>query len=261
MRVYGTMGNPDFVAAWCCATLPFCWYQIARGGGSRILGWAAAGLQVAAILATGSRVFALILPLQAAMLALRWKPMRRAWPLALPVAAALLFLAPTRPLNATVEGRLYLARVTANYFDGPLTGHGPGSFEGRFAVWQAAWFEDRRNAEDVRFAGPVDHAHNDYLEILVEYGPSGLAAFLALAAWIAARAWRGRAQPVSNAQTAAAIGAVSLLAIAIVDFPFHRPAEWGLFWLLSGFLSLRDTKTQENSECRLQPNALRTLES
>jgi hypothetical protein len=261
MRVYGTMGNPDFVAAWCCATLPFCWHQIARGGGARVLRWAAAGLQIAAILATGSRVFALIVPLQAAMLAPRWKPMKRAWPLALPVAAALLFLAPTRPLKATVEGRLYLARVTASNFEGPLTGHGPGSFEGRFAVWQAAWFDLRRNAEDLRFAGPVDHAHNDYLEILVEYGPAGLAAFLGLAVWVVIRSWRRRAQPVWNAQSAAAIGAASLLAIAMVDFPFHRPAEWALFWLLIGFLSVRDIKAQEDRECRLQPDALRTLES
>jgi hypothetical protein len=261
MRVYGTMGNPDFVAAWCCATLPFCWYQVARGGVSRILRWAAAGLQIAAILATGSRVFAMIIPLQAVMLAPRWKLMRRAWPLALSVAAALVFLAPTRPLNATVEGRLYLARVTANNIEGPLTGHGPGSFESRFAIWQTAWFEGRRNADDARFAGPLDHAHNDYLEILVEYGPVGLAAFLGLAGWAVIRSWRRRAQPVWNAQTAAAIGAVSLLAIAIVDFPFHRPAEWALFWLLVGFLSVPDTKTQEVSKCRLQPDALRTLES
>ena len=41
MRVYGTLGNPDFVAAWLCATLP-----LARG--------AAMALQLAAILATAA---------------------------------------------------------------------------------------------------------------------------------------------------------------------------------------------------------------
>ncbi len=243
MRAYGTMGNPDFVAAWCCATLPFCWREVARKGRSKrsqALRWSAAVLQVAAIVATGSRVFALVLPLQAAMLAFHWKPMKRAWVLALPAAAVLLYLAPTRPLAATVQGRLYLARVAVSNLQTPLTGHGPGSFEERFALARAVWLQThRQNPDAARFAGPVDHAHNEYLEFLVEYGPIGLAVFLGLAGWVAAQAWRSRAQPAWTVQTAAAIGALSLLVIAAVDFPFHRPAEWSLLWLLSGILAVR----------------------
>ena len=247
MRVYGTMGNPDFVAAWCCATLPFCVREAARAGLSRSdrsLRWAAAALQIAAILATGSRVFAFIIPLQSAMLTLSWKRVRRAWLLAPAAAAALLYLAPARPLATTIEGRLYLARVTAGNLQESLTGHGPGSFEGRFAVWQAAWLRERHDPDAARFAGQVDHAHNDYLEFMVEYGPAGLGVFLCLAGWVTAQASRGRAQPVSSVRTAAAMGAVSLLVIAVVDFPFHRPAEWGLFWLLAGILAGRETQAQ-----------------
>lgn len=249
MRVYGTMGNPDFVAAWCCATLPFCWRELARGGRSRpaqVVRWVAAALQVAAILATGSRVFALIVPLQAAMLAIYWKRVRRTWLLALPAAAALLYLAPTRPLAATIEGRLYLAQVAASHWrQTPVMGYGPGSFEAQFAQWQAEWLQGHpQDPRAARFAGAVDHAHNDYLEFLVEHGPLGLGAFLGLAGWIAARAWRGLAQPL-GAGGAAAIGAASLLALAAVDFPFHRPAEWGLFWLFAGVLTARQhTNTQ-----------------
>ncbi len=76
---------------------------------------------------------------------------------------------------------------------------------------------------------PVDHAHNDYVEFWVEYGPLGLAAFATLCGWLAWRARRSRLP----AAVAAALGA--LLAVALVDFPFHRPAEWALFAILGGF--------------------------
>jgi hypothetical protein len=249
MRAYGTLGNPDFVAAWCCATLPFSWIEIARrgqSGRSRALRWAASVLQAAAVLATGSRVAALIIPLEAAVLALCFKRMRHAWLLSLPIAGALLCLAPARPLMTTIQGRLYLARVTAGHWQTPLTGYGPGAFEGRFAIWQAQWLDAHpRQPDAARFAGAVDHAHNDYLEFLVDYGPVGLGVFLGLAGWVLARAWRGRAAPGLTVRTSSAIGVASLLAIAAVDFPFHRPAEWSLFWLLSGILAAsRNTNTQ-----------------
>ena len=43
--------------------------------------------------------------------------------------------------------------------------------------------------QSAAFAGAVDHAHNDYLEMLVELGPVGLCAFLALLGGIV---WRSR---------------------------------------------------------------------
>ena len=132
MRVYGTLGNPDFVAAWLCAALPFCWREIAvaaPGAWSRALRWAAAAVVVAAILATGSRVFALVIPLQAAALALRSRRLRRFSLLAVPAAAGLLYLAPGRPLSTTIQGRLYFTRVTAADPHITPAGNGPGSFE------------------------------------------------------------------------------------------------------------------------------------
>ena len=214
MRVYGTLGNPDFVAAWLCATLP-------------LAGGAAMVLQLAAILATGSRVFLLALPAAAVVLALRHPRGAKVWWLAgLPVAAALLWLSPARPLPETVQGRLYLARVAASHWrEIPPFGHGAGSFEAQFARWQAEWIRDGGSA---RFAGDVDHAHNDYLELLVEYGPIGLCAILGLWAWLVAKGW------TLESSRGAWGGVAVLLAIACVDFPFHRPAEWALFWLLLG---------------------------
>ena len=226
MRVYGTLGNPDFVAAWLCATLPL--YAGVRRRKYALMGLA---LQLAAIFATGSRVFVLTLPVAAVLLALRSAHLKRWWFVGLPVAAALLLVSPARPLSVTLQGRLYLASVTAGHWRQiPLLGFGPGSFETRSATWQG-------EEGDPRFAGPLDHAHNDYLELWVEYGPLGLCAFLALCGWLMARAWC-----VRSGAAGAWAGVASLLAIACVDFPFHRPAEWGLYWLLLGIIGKGDTE-------------------
>lgn len=195
MRVYGTMGNPNFVAAWLCASLPLA------AGAKNKAGLASLALLLGGILATGSRVFLLALPAGAAVFAVRRVPAAKWWCIAgVPVAAALLWLSPARPLGATVKGRLDLARAAASHLgEVPPAGQGPG------ALGQT-------------------HAHNDYLEFWVEYGPIGLCAFLGAAAWL-----------LFKLRDAAALAAaVCLLAAACVDYPFHRPAEWGLFWLLAG---------------------------
>jgi hypothetical protein len=221
MHVYGTLGNPDFVAAWLCTTLPLC--VLARGATTRV---ALLVLQLAAIFCTGSRVFLLALPAAVLVSGLRTRRLEAWWLLAVPVICALLWFSPARPVGATVQGRLHLARVTAAHLgEVPVAGYGPGSFEPRFAQWQVAWLRDHR--EDARFSGPVDHAHNDYLEFWVEYGPLGLGAFLVLGGWLLARAWR------SHVSGGALPALAALLVIACVDFPLHRPAESALFAILA----------------------------
>jgi hypothetical protein len=237
MRVYGTLGNPDFVAAWLCATLPL-WLA---GPRRKTVLWPAVALQLAAIFCTGSRVFVLALPAAAVVLLLRPARLGKASLVALPVAAALLWLSPARPLDVTVRGRLYYARVAVSHCtEIPPAGFGPGAFPLKFAVWQVERLAQRN--EEAKFAGAVDHAHNDYLELLIDYGPLGLAAFLALCGWLVHAAWRRPGNPAAWGSLAA------LLAIAAVDFPLHRPAEWVLFWLLLGVLT--QTQKGESEECR-----------
>jgi putative inorganic carbon (HCO3(-)) transporter len=236
MRVYGTLGNPDFVAAWLCATLPL--HFRARMPWWR---WAAAALQAGAILATGSRVAVLAVAAAAVMLAVRGVRLGKWWLLAPPLAAAALWLSPARALDVTLQGRLYLARVTASHWTQipPLTGFGPGSFRLKFPGWQADWLRQHPDRETfARFVGQTEHAHNDYLEFGVEYGLLGLGAFLGLSAWLMAKAWR-------NGPPGAWAGLACLLAAACVDFPFHRPAEWGLYWLMLGFAGSAESPPRE----------------
>ena len=230
MRVYGTLGNPAFVAAFLCATLPLY-------AGVKRKAWLGAGLalQAAAIFATGSRISLLALPAAAAVLAFRGVKAHK-WLLAgVPAAVLLLWLSPARPLGVTVEGRLYLARVTVAHWNEirPL-GQGPGAYRLQFAQWQENWLRDPQNREKAGdFAGLVNHAHNDYVEMLVDFGPAGLIAFLVLSGWLMANAWR---TPERGWCAGAWGGLAALLAAACADFPFHRPAEWALFWLLLAML-------------------------
>jgi putative inorganic carbon (hco3(-)) transporter len=240
MRVYGTLGNPDFVAAWCVGTLLLIVMAAAerRGAGVRhaVVKWGPLVLHLGAMLATGSRVFLLALPVAVVAMLARRATLNK-WCLALAAAfvVAAVWLSPARPLGTTIDGRLYLARVAASgWRHVPLTGHGPGSFEIQFSRRQVEWLRGHSEERGARaFAGAVDHAHNDYLEMLIELGPVGLGAFFALAGLLA---WSARRVGHDRQALGAWSGAAALAAVALVDFPFHRPAEGALFWMLLGIL-------------------------
>jgi hypothetical protein len=248
MRAYGTLGNPNYVAACLCATLPL-FAGVFASAETRTrrpaLVWSfALALQLAAIAATGSRVFLLAAPAAATVLLWHSRKAAKWWIAAVPVAAVLIWLSPARPLRTTVDGRLYLTQVSLNgWTDIPPTGYGPGSFAPRFAEWQINWLRQRGPlAPDRAFAGNADHAHNDYVEFLVEYGLIGFAAFVSACAWLVSQARRQTFD--ANPWSAAALaGVAALLAAAFVDFPFHRPAEWALFWILLAASAVGDNST------------------
>lgn len=238
MRVYGTLGNPNFVGVLMASTLPLTAGLLAPAVSERTIDWrrawpyvAAAVLQALALVATGSR--GAVLGLAAAMAlyaALRWSRRVRLG-LAAVVAFALLavLVSPARPLDTTVAGRLHLWRIVARHaIDAPIVGLGPGAVPLKFAEWQRSAARD--GVRDARFAGLTDHVHNDYLEVLVERGVPGLLTLclpLALVGLTVVRAPR----PVSPllAGTAAAVAAGA--ACAIVDFPLARPAELTWWWV------------------------------
>ena len=141
------------------------------------IGLAALTLQLLAIAATGSRAGALGL----IAAGLTWilsgpRTYRRRVAIACGLAAVVIIgVSTARPLRETLAGRIYIWQVVwPHAFEAPWVGQGPGAFALLYPAWER---EARRKpptaASAVYFAGPQQHAHNDYLEALVERGLAG----------------------------------------------------------------------------------------
>lgn len=108
-------------------------------------------------------------------------------------------------------------------------GTGLGTFTGVYALHE--------NPATVTVAW-VNHAHNDYLELLLETGLPGLLLMLAFLAWFvvqAARVWRS---PFSSLfAKAATIAAAAILAHSIVDYPLRTTAIAAIFAACLGMMA------------------------
>jgi O-antigen ligase len=106
----------------------------------------------------------------------------------------------------------------------PLTGYGGGTFYTAYPAWRG---------DDQAF---MDHAHNDYLEFVVEYGLIGgvlLAWFLLVCLARAARGLQNRDQAKRFGICFASLMAmVAMMIHATVDFSLQIPANAGWFVVL-----------------------------
>jgi len=237
MRVYGTLGNPNFVAAYLGASLCVTLGEaVSAAAPAQRRAWAAAAvLQFGALAAT--RSWGSLLALGAAALSLAWTRAPRSqglrrWGAALlgVLAAGLLLVAVReRSLSTVLAGRLYLWEVAARHVaEAPVLGHGPGSFVTLWPAWEAEHWARGASAEQQRFVDVQDHAHLDYLEWLLELGVVGTVPRVLL---LLAALWAGR-QAVDARGRALIAALVALAARALTDFPLARPAELCLFVVL-----------------------------
>jgi O-antigen ligase len=93
---------------------------------------------------------------------------------------------------------------------------------------------------DVFTAQFINHAHDDYLELLVETGLFGAAVALAGLAWVAVAAVRAAGWPAGRDKDlprVAAVVVLLLLAHSVVDYPLRTAALATVFGLACAFLT------------------------
>lgn len=111
----------------------------------------------------------------------------------------------------------------------PWFGHGPGSYE--------TVFRNRQSGE----LGPLtyNHAHNDYLQLLLEQGVVGLALAAAAVSFLVAvalyRAFTGRSLRRKRWVLSCLFGISAIFLHALVDFPLQVPAN---VWLCMALLAM-----------------------
>lgn len=125
-----------------------------------------------------------------------------------------------------------------------LTGSGAGSFASVFPVYRGP---------DV--VGFFDHAHNDYLQLLGEYGILGASLFAAIAIyslWTSVQAQRERRNPLMQGMAfGSMMGILSLLIHSSTDFNLQIPANAALFTILCAIAFIaRHMDGQEKSQRR-----------
>ena len=165
---------------------------------------------------------------------------KRQWLIAGGVATMALFLAIWLGIGGTVErferlarGDLSRDRRVSMYrdtwqivHDHPWTGTGLGTFETVFPHYES-YYDGL----------VVDHAHNDYLELLADTGLVGgmcTFGFLSLLAWRGASNLRRTRSPVCQSLYAGSLVACTgLLLHSLVDFNFHIPSNALLFLILA----------------------------
>ena len=114
-------------------------------------------------------------------------------------------------------------------------GTGLGSFEQVYRHYE--------NPADVTIRY-VNHAHNDYLETVLELGAPGLVMLLLFLAWwaiAAARIWRSPSS--SGFARAATIATAAMLAHSAVDFPLRTAAMASVFAALVALMAQRSVAT------------------
>ncbi|MDR3726962.1 MAG: O-antigen ligase family protein [Terracidiphilus sp.] len=237
MRMYSTLGNPDFVAAFLSVALPVAIGLSLKAQRLRAFWVAASVLIGVAVLLTGSRGG--VIALAAGITVIAFTGMRRRVPMLVAVVVVCALAAGTQ-LNArtpweSLRGRILIWQVSLGGGAArSALGSGPGTFAYEYPVRLGQFFAEPGRQPLLRFASAERHAQNDFVEAWHETGWLGLGSLLALlGAWFAVAIRRLRtAGGEIRTQIAVAIASVSAFsAAALFDFPMHRAETWSMLWL------------------------------
>jgi len=272
-----TFVNRNFFAEYAICTLPFIAILLARACKSAAVALlsAAAGLVILALCMTGTRaaLVALWLMLLVVFPLVAWR-FRSSfefprWPLAMKVMSIAVLagivigagMVPTSDRELAAEGkgvtalerafkrtasitpgdsslsiRMVMWRATGRMIaDNPLMGVGAGSWEN-----MVPWYQDDGSQIETDF-----YVHNEYLQLVAEYGMVGWLFLAGLFAWLAHAAWRtwkcrDDQEGAWRAMLLASIGA--LLIVSNVGFAWRMAATDAIFAVALGALAASDMR-------------------
>lgn len=241
MRVYGTMGNPDFLAIYIAATLPALLALAHRAQGrARWAAWGGIVVDVVALGGAGSRtgIVAAMCGCAAVLLLDSDRGLRRAraaiafCAIAAVAATALAWRNP-RSAGTAARGRVFTWRVSlVDAAHRPL-GDGPGTFAYLYPVKLSEFVRGRPAGNWRRFIGYERTANNDFVQAVTESGWPGVAALIGVFALAFVRL--GRTARAGDALALAPLGiVVALGAAAMAESPLQRAETWALLWLCAG---------------------------
>jgi hypothetical protein len=137
-------------------------------------------------------------------------------------------------LSTSTADRLTFTRLTTKAaMDFFPAGSGGGTFEDVYALY-----------ENWRGVGVffVNNAHNDYFQILLEYGAAGgLLILLFLIWWVRNAHWPRAGEPPDHARLAATIASAAILAHSLVDYPLRTAAVSALLAACCSLMAMKDS--------------------
>jgi O-antigen ligase len=275
-----TFVNRNFFAEFVVCTLPFSMLLLARArASSTVVALAVTnGFVITAILMTGTRAALIALWLQLLVVwpLIAWRcrrqlawggwpvPVRVAAPLALALTILVLGLVPSAnprileeergihaleraftrtqsigPSDYSLGLRMVMWRATLRIIEArPFTGVGAGAWESEVPLYQA---EGSQLETDY-------YVHNEFLQLLAEYGLVGWTFLVLLFAYLlvaAARTWKAATAAEEEEAVWRAMLLCSLLALMVVSsigFPWRMAATGALFALCLGGLAASDAR-------------------
>ena len=271
MVLFGTLGNPDFVAVFVAASVPAV-VMLALPARDAATGqrsvwasawWLVAALDMTAIVGSGCRtgLFAAGVGAAVAVFA-RFGGAQRAlhgryaaWA-ALVVIAVAAIVASRNPrglwvsaLGRTTIWRIALSRPPYAF------GTGPGTFAYEYALRLTPFAHAHTDPETTRYIGYQRTAENDFVQTLEETGIVGLATLVAtFATWFGSASRRLAAfSGVTAHAAAAAIGAVAAIsAAALFESPMQRAEDWAVLWLAIALpFALRQAEEEKKDRARV----------
>lgn len=130
-------------------------------------------------------------------------------------------------------------------------GTGLGSFQSVFALW-----EDPSAVENTY----VNHAHNDYLQVLLEMGAAGLLLVLLFLWWWAVQVMRVWHSSISShLAKAATIASGALLAHSLVDYPLRTAALSAVFGMTLALMAQPARRQYERDASEPRPTKHLTI--